>query len=158
MEILVRVWVVRGGCIRKAECELGIGRRKKWAFRWGEREIKSRSGHDYMSGSGGRGLISLCVKCKSLYLLHKTAKRITWSDREVADVCLTFCIYSSTVCGRHWQFSTAFYQWGQLQAQNIFKWGSRQLVPEYINWHKLGTQEIISVITPKTHTMSDITG
>lgn len=38
----------------------------------GKREIESRGRNDYVLGSGDRGFVSLCVKPKLSYLLHKS--------------------------------------------------------------------------------------
>ena len=75
--------------------------------------------------------------------------RIIRSRREVTNTCSAWCHYSSRAHGRHWQSLTTFYQWGQSQAQNSLTYSSRQPLPTgACSWHKLGTQEVLSVITP----------
>ena len=83
-------------------------------------------------------------------LLCKNTVKIIRSRREVTNTCSAWCHYSSRAHGRHWQSFTTFYQWGQSQAQNSLTYTTRQPVPIIVcSCHKLGTQEIISVISCK---------
>ena len=80
----------------------------------------------------------------------KTTVRIIRSRREATNTCSAWCSYCSRAHDRHWQSFITFYQWGQSQAQNSLTYNTRQPVPIIVcNCHKLGTQEIISVISCK---------
>ena len=87
----------------------------------------------------------------------KTTVRIIRSRREATNTCSAWCSYCSRAHDRHWQSFITFYQWGQSQAQNPLTHSTRQPVPVRVcSWHKLGSQEVISVITappPETHKM-----